>query len=253
MKKIVLFFFSIILITSCTTKKDIVYFQDIKNKQQSQVQYVVPKIQINDILNVNVSALNPEAVAPFNQQLDNLGNQSDANMKLRGYLVSAEGNIVFPIVGKIKLAGTTPEEAEDIIKNILVSKGLLVEPVISVRLLNGKITILGDISKPGTYPYSEQNITLLQALGYASDLSITGIRKDILVIREENGTRTYGHIDMTKTDWFDSPYYYIKQNDVIYVYPNGPKIKSAGYLTNLSTVLSVVASSITLILLITRL
>ena len=253
MKKIVLFFFSIILITSCTTKKDIVYFQDIKNKQQSQVQYVVPKIQINDILNVNVSALNPEAVAPFNQQLDNLGNQLDANMKLRGYLVSAEGNIVFPIVGKIKLAGTTPEEAEDIIKNILVSKGLLVEPVISVRLLNGKITILGDISKPGTYPYSEQNITLLQALGYASDLSITGIRKDILVIREENGTRTYGHIDMTKTDWFDSPYYYIKQNDVIYVYPNGPKIKSAGYLTNLSTVLSVVASSITLILLITRL
>lgn len=253
MKKIVLFFFSIILITSCTTKKDIVYFQDIKNKQQSQVQYVVPKIQINDILNVNVSALNPEAVAPFNQQLDNLGNQLDANMKLRGYLVSAEGNIVFPIVGKIKLAGTTPEEAEDIIKNILVSKGLLVEPVISVRLLNGKITILGDISKPGTYPYSEQNITLLQALGYASDLSISGIRKDILVIREENGTRTYGHIDMTKTDWFDSPYYYIKQNDVIYVYPNGPKIKSAGYLTNLSTVLSVVASSITLILLITRL
>lgn len=253
MKKIVLFFFSIILITSCTTKKDIVYFQDIKNKQQSQVQYVVPKIQINDILNVNVSALNPEAVAPFNQQLDNLGNQLDANMKLRGYLVSAEGNIVFPIVGKIKLAGTTPEEAEDIIKNILVSKGLLVDPVISVRLLNGKITILGDISKPGTYPYSEQNITLLQALGYASDLSISGIRKDILVIREENGTRTYGHIDMTKTDWFDSPYYYIKQNDVIYVYPNGPKIKSAGYLTNLSTVLSVVASSITLILLITRL
>ncbi|WP_396146751.1 polysaccharide biosynthesis/export family protein [Flavobacterium sp.] len=253
MKKIVLFFLSIILITSCTTKKDIVYFQDIKNKQQSQVQYVVPKIQINDILNVNVSALNPEAVAPFNQQLDNLGNQSDANMKLRGYLVSAEGNIVFPIVGKIKLAGTTPEEAEDIIKNILVSKGLLVDPVISVRLLNGKITILGDISKPGTYPYSEQNITLLQALGYASDLSISGIRKDILVIREENGTRTYGHIDMTKTDWFDSPYYYIKQNDVIYVYPNGPKIKSAGYLTNLSTVLSVVASSITLILLITRL
>lgn len=253
MKKIVLFFFSIILITSCTTKKDIVYFQDIKNKQQSQVQYVVPKIQINDILNVNVSALNPEAVAPFNQQLDNLGNQLDANMKLRGYLVSAEGNIVFPIVGKIKLAGTTPEEAEDIIKNILVSKGLLVDPVISVRLLNGKITILGDISKPGTYPYSEQNITLLQALGYASDLSISGIRKDILVIREENGTRTYGHIDITKTDWFDSPYYYIKQNDVIYVYPNGPKIKSAGYLTNLSTVLSVVASSITLILLITRL
>jgi polysaccharide export outer membrane protein len=174
-------------------------------------------------------------------------------MKLRGYLVSAEGNIVFPIVGKIKLLGSTPEEAEEIIKNILVSKGLLVEPVVSVRLLNGKITILGDISNPGTYPYSEQNITLLQALGYASDLSISGIRKDILVIREENGTRTYGHIDMTKTDWFDSPYYYIKQNDVIYVYPNGPKIKSAGYLTNLSTVLSVVASSITLILLITRL
>jgi polysaccharide export outer membrane protein len=253
MKKIVLYFFCILYITSCTTKKDIVYFQDIKNKQQSQVQYVVPKIQVNDILNVNVSALNPEAVAPFNQQYVNFGTQSDTNMKLRGYLVSAEGNIVFPIVGKIKLLGSTPEEAEEIIKNILVSKGLLVEPVVSVRLLNGKITILGDISNPGTYPYSEQNITLLQALGYASDLSISGIRKDILVIREENGTRTYGHIDMTKTDWFDSPYYYIKQNDVIYVYPNGPKIKSAGYLTNLSTVLSVVASSITLILLITRL
>lgn len=253
MKKIILFFFFILLITSCTTKKDIIYFQDIKNKQQAQVQYVVPKIQVNDILNINVSALNPEAVAPFNQQFVNFGAQSDTNMKLRGYLVSSEGTIVFPIVGKIKLLGSTLEEAENIIKNILVSKGLLVEPVVSVRLLNGKITILGDISNPGTYSYTEQNITLLQALGYASDLSISAIRKDILVIREENGTRTYGHIDMTKTDWFDSPYYYIKQNDVIYVYPNGPKIKSAGYITNLSTVLSVVASSITLILLITRL
>lgn len=252
MKKIVLFFFSILLITSCSTKKDIVYFQDIKNKKPNQVQYVVPKIQVNDILNVNVSALNPEAVAPFNQQFVNFGTQSDSNMKLRGYLVSAEGNIVFPIVGKIKLGGSTPEEAEEIIKKILVSKGLLVEPVVSVRLLNGKITILGDISNPGTYSYSEQNISLLQALGYASDLSISGIRKDILVIREENGTRTYGHIDMTKTDWFESPYYYIKQNDVIYVYPNGPKVKSAGYLTNLPTVLSVVVSSISLIFLLTR-
>jgi polysaccharide export outer membrane protein len=253
MKKIVLFFFYILFITSCTTKKDIIYFQDIKNKQQAQVKYIVPKIQVNDILNINVSALNPEAVAPFNQQFINVGAQNDINLNLRGYLVSAEGNIVFPIVGKIRLLGSSLEEAEDIIKNILVSKGLLVEPVVSVRLLNGKITILGDINNPGTYPYSEQNITLLQALGYASDLSISAIRKDILVIREENGTRTYGHIDMTKTDWFDSPYYYIKQNDVIYVYPNGPKIKSAGYITNLSTVLSVVATSITLILLITRL
>ena len=140
----------------------------------------------------------------------------------------------------------------ELLKAELVSKGQLLDPIVSIRIINAKITILGDVVSPGTYAFTEQNITLLQALGYAGDLTIGAKRNDILIIREQDGVRTYGHIDLTKTDWFDSPYYYVKQNDVIYVNPNGPKVKASGYVTNLTGLFSVVFTALTLVLLITK-
>jgi len=254
MKNNICFILTIIALTSCSTKKDILYFQDIKEKPQTEVIYTQNKIQVNDILTITVSAINPESALPFNAKFYNVGTTANTenNMKLNGYLVNPDGNISFPILGNIQVLGKTTKEVEDLIEKTLIEQGQLTNPTVIARITNAKITILGDINNPGTYPYYEQNLTLLQALGYASDLSLTGKRNDILIIREENGKRTYGHIDLTKTDWFNSEYYYIKQNDIIYVNPNGPKVKSAGYITNVQGILSLLFSGITLTLLLTR-
>lgn len=254
MKNFIYFSILIISLTSCSTKKDILYFQDIKDKPQTQVIYSQNKIQVNDILTITVSAINPDSALPFNAKFYNVGiaTNSETSMKLNGYLVNSEGFISFPILGNIQVQGKTTNEVEDLIEKLLTDQGQLTNPIVIARITNAKITILGDVSGPGTYPYYEQNLTLLQALGYAGDLSLSGKRSDILIIREEDGKRTYGHIDMRKTDWFDSPYYYIKQNDIIYVNPNGPKIKSAGYVTNIQGLIGLLFTGLTLTLLLTR-
>lgn len=260
MKKIISFTCLLLVLISCTTKKDILYFQDIKDKTQTEVIYTQNKIQVNDILRITVSAINPDSALPFNANFYNTGTVANAGsatngqnaMNLNGYLVNADGNISMPILGNIQVLGKTTNEIEDLIKKILIDQGQLTNPTVMARVTNAKITILGDIGNPGTYPYYEQNLTLLQALGYAGDLSISGRRNDILIIREQDGKRTYGHIDMRKTDWFNSEYYYIKQNDIIYVNPNGPKIKSAGYVTNIQALLGLFFTGLTLTLLLTR-
>ena len=247
MKKFLYSSLILLVITSCTTKKDILYFQDHKTNPNSNVQYVTPKIQVNDILNINVSAINTESVIPFNNQ-----RETKDGIIQQGYLVDFEGDITFPIIGKIKVLDLTTREIEEKIRTILESKDLLINPTISVRVINSKITILGSINGPGTFTYPEANITLLQAIGYAGDLNIKGKRQDILIIREEGGKRTYGHVDLRKTDWFDGPYYYVKPNDVIYINPNGPLVKSAGYITSWSGVLSVFTTSLSLYIILTR-
>lgn len=254
MTRVFVFIALLFFCVSCSTKKDIFYFQDIANKKQSEVVYSSPKIQVNDILNVVVSALNQEAANSYNiQWASNSVNQSNPeNMKLQGYIVPSDGAIVMPILGKVNVLGKTPREVEDFLVNMLIADGHIVNPYVRVRILNPKITVLGEVNAPGTYSFTEQGISLLQALGYAGDLSLTANRKDILIIREENGTRTYNHIDLTKTDWFTGPFYYVKQNDVVYVTPNGPKVKSAGYITNLIGVLSVVSATLTLYFLLKR-
>lgn len=241
-------FLCLLILTSCSTKKDILYFQDYKTNQNSEIQYIAPKIQVNDILSIRVSAIIAESVIPFNVQKDN----KDGSSQQEGYLVDVEGNITFPLLGKINVLSKTTIEAEEIIKEKLVSNGFLINPTISVRVVNGKITILGSINGPGTYNFPEANITLLQAIGYASDLNIKGTRDNILIIREEDGKRTYGTVDLRKTDWLNGPYYYVRPNDVIYIKPNGPQIKSAGFITTWTGVLSIFSTALTLYLITTR-
>ena len=257
MKKIISFAFLLLTLISCTTKKDILYFQDIKDKPETKVIYTQNKIQVNDILTITVSAINPQSALPFNANFYDAGFTGGAAngqnaMNLNGYLVNADGNISMPILGNVQVLGKTTNEIEDLIEKILIDQAQLTNPTVMARVTNAKITILGDISGPGTYPYIEQNITLLQAIGYAGDLTMSAKRNNILIIREENGKRTYGHIDMRKTDWFNSEYYYIKQNDIIYVYPNGPKVNSAGYITNYTGLVGVFFTALSIYLLFTK-
>lgn len=241
------------LFTSCASKKDVILFQDIQVSQQNQVNYEFPKIQINDILDIKISALIPETAIPYNVSIANINAlQSLDLIKLNGYLVSENGTVILPILGDIVVSGKTKDDLEKELVLILESKGHLKNPTVNVRILNAKFTVLGEVKMPGTYAYTEQYISLPQALGYAGDVTIEANRKEVVVIREENGVRKYHKIDLTKSDWFNSPYYIIKQNDIVYVYPNNVKVKSTGFIGNTGTVLSVISILLTSFVLLTR-
>lgn len=251
-KKIVLLLLSLTIL-SCANKKDILYYQDLNNGSQEYINYLASTIQINDILFIKVSALIPESAEPFNLQIGNFGNNINIETyRIQGYLVSQEGTIVFPILGTINLAGKTTSEAQALIAKMLNDGGYIKEPTVSVRVINSKITVLGEVKTPGTYNYDEQNLSLNQAIGLAGDLTINGVRKDVMIIREVNGVRTYAHVDLTSSDWFTSPYYYVKQNDIIIVNPNGPKITSAGYLNSLGSTLGFISFGVTIYLLLKK-
>ena len=229
--------FSLFFLTSCSSKKDILYFNDINSNNTSKNNYSLVQIQPNDILSVIISSSSSELATIYNLNQD----QNQTSSAFPGYLVNIEGKITVPILGKISVKGLSLEALEAVLHKKLIEEKHLAEPIVTVRLMNAKFTVLGEVAKPGTYSFSEQSISILQALGYAGDLTINGKRQNILLIREENNAKTYIKIDMTSKNWFGSPYYYIKPNDVIYVNPNGPKIKSAGYIGNLGTFISVIS------------
>lgn len=240
-------------LTSCASKKDVILFQDIQESQQNPVNFAFPKIQINDILDIKISALNPETAIPYNASVANINAlQSLELIKLNGYLVSEKGTVILPVLGDIIVAGKTKDDLEKELAHILESKGHLKNPTVNVRILNAKFTVLGEVKMPGTYAYTEQYISLPQALGYAGDVTAEANRKEVVIIREEDGVRKYHKIDLTKSDWFNSPYFTIKQNDIVYVYPNNVKVKSTGFIGNTATILSIISILLTSFVLLTR-
>jgi polysaccharide export outer membrane protein len=248
-KKIFLSIIIAFVVTSCANKKDILYYQDIQNNAQDQITYLASNVQINDILYIKVSAIIPESAEPFNLPTTVGVNSNIETYKIQGYLVSQEGNIIFPLLGKVNVVGKSTEQVQELLAKMLTDYGYIKDPTVSVRIINSKVTVLGEVKSPGTYAFDEQNISLNQAIGYAGDLTINGIRKDVLLIREVNGVRTYIHLDLTSSDWFKSPYYYVKQNDVIIVNPNGAKVMSSGYLNNIGTTMSILTFGLTVYLL----
>ncbi|MDW5287860.1 polysaccharide biosynthesis/export family protein [Formosa sp. PL04] len=241
-------FLAFLFVNSCASKKEILYFQDYENIPKDVIINAT-KIQINDILSISVKSLVSEAAEPYNRNNNSGGGNSTEMMKLNGYLVSSTGSITFPILGVIQVNNKTTPDLEVFIKNILIEEGHLKDPTVIVRIVNAKFTVLGEVGSPGTYDYDEETITLPQAIGMAGDLSINGVRGDVMIIREVDQVRTVAHIDMTKTDWFTSPYYNIKQNDIIVVNPNGPEVLKSGYFTSVGALMGLVSFVITLVLL----
>ncbi|WP_282069426.1 polysaccharide biosynthesis/export family protein [Olleya namhaensis] len=240
-------------LNSCVSNKEILYFQDADQYSQANVQYQENTIQPNDILAVTISAAIPEAALPYNK-VANVGaaNASVDILKLQGYLVTPEGYIALPVLGKIKATQLTNTQLENQIIKTLASGGHLINPVVSVRLLNAKVTVLGEVQRPGTFTFTEQYISVPQALGYAGDLTINGKRNDILLIREVDATRKITHIDLTTTKWMDNPEYRLKPNDVLVVQPNRAKVKTAGYVGNVTTIVAIASVTLSAIILLTR-
>lgn len=223
----VCFVISIILITSCTSQKEIVYFQKGVNQSDTMnvSQVYVPKIQPGDILSIPVSSLNPAASSFFNPY-SNVApatpdpgalNITPSLSAANGYLVDASGLIEFPIIGSIKVGGLTTSEARDTIKNKL-KVTYLKEPTVSVRFLNYKISIMGEVARPSVYVIPNEKVTLPEALSMAGDLTIYAKRENVLIIRDNaDGKKEFGRVNLNNREVFNSPYYYLHSGDVIYV------------------------------------
>tara|TARA_R110000787_G_scaffold59922_3_gene135813 strand:- start:7010 stop:7774 length:765 start_codon:yes stop_codon:yes gene_type:complete len=244
----------LVFLQSCKSKKEVLYMQDINAFNNTELKYTNPSLQPNDILKITVGALVPETAIPYNRINQSMAQTNTLEMmQLEGYLVSLDQTITFPILGAISVANKTIVQLETDLINRLESGGHLVNPSVNIRLLNAKVTILGEVKMPGTYTFTENNINLLQAFGLAGDLTINGERNDVVLIREIDGVRTIAHFDLTKSDWLESPYYLIKPNDVIMVNPNGSKVKSAGFFGNASSFVAIASLVLSTIILINTL
>ena len=221
-----------VLLSSCTDVRKSIYFANqrdttIASKNEAPLTYIQP----NDLLSIAVSSLNPNASAIFNTPNNSYVSSSSAsgmNLQSPGYLVNTDGYIQFPIIGNIKVSGLTTTQLKDQITKSLLDRKLLVDPVVVVRQLNFKVSVLGEVAHPTVINVPSEKISLLEALGLAGDITIYGRKDNVTVIREENGRKIIRRLDLTSNQLFNSPYYYLKSNDIVYVEANKAKVSSSG-------------------------
>ncbi|MEG9326642.1 polysaccharide export outer membrane protein [Salinimicrobium catena] len=255
MKKFLLIVIGLLIFSSCSTRKEIVYFQDIERIQNfDSLRKFEPRIEINDVLSINVSSMNDEVVEPFRMdmggQSGNRGGSSGSNnASMYGYLVDTEGNIQFPVLGEISVINQTRGQLEDYLTRRL--REYVTDAVVRVRIINFKITVLGETGS-SVIDVPDERISVPQAIAMAGDITYDGKRDNILVIRDHNGKLTYGRVDLTSADIFKNPYYYLKQNDIVYIEPTYRKVKSAGFITSWQGIVSIVTTAFSLIVLFTR-
>lgn len=246
---IILSLLALSLVSSCASSKDLIYFQDepyINGQMESLPEQLIYKP--DDILTINVTAADPAAAIPFNLSLvssnDDLLNVS-GGARMQTYLVDYNGNIEFPTLGTLHIAGMTRIEATNMLKEKISEYAK--DPIVNIRLVNFRVTILGEVSKPGTYTLQNERITLLEALGLANDLTIFGKRTNVLLIREVDGVKRFAKIDLTSINAVNSPLYYLQQNDVIVVEPNNARIRSSNYNQNNAVLISAIGTLTTIV------
>jgi polysaccharide export outer membrane protein len=211
---------------SCGSYKNVPYFQDLdqNNVTREEINNYSPLlIQPGDILAISVTSPSNGSDV-FNYNLNRIGTQGSTENAVIGYLVDVNGNINLPNIGQMKVAGMNTTNLTDQLQAKLST--YFTKPVVNIRIMNFKISVLGDVAKPDIYTIQNERITLPEALSLAGDLTITAVRNNILLIREINGKREFIPIDLTSKKLFDSPYYYLKNHDVIYVTPNRSKISN---------------------------
>ena len=217
----------ILVCISCVNTKKATYFYNVQDttfvQRGGDIQ---APIRENDILGITISSLNAEASSIFNQPTNNARSTTVAGTYTEpgGFLVNSDGNIQLPVLGYVKAAGLTKKELKDNITNLILSKKLLIDPLVEIRFLNYEVTVLGEVAKPTVITVPSEKISLLKAIGLAGDLTIYGRRDNVLLVREENGKTKTRHIDLNSPDFFSSPYYYLQPNDVVYVEPNSAKV-----------------------------
>ncbi len=253
-KRINLLIFIALAITSCRSTREVTYFQEGHThndekvvfpnfEKDKMIQTYEAIIQPNDILSIYVSSLSPEATAFFNET--NTPDQSNSAFTTRtsvGYLVDVNGIIEMPLIGKLKVGGLSTKDARDTITHRL--ENYLQGPTVRIYFENFRVTILGEVARPGVFTVTNEKLSLTEALGMAGDLTVYGDRRNVMLIREENGKKNYIKIDLTSRDVFDSPYYYLHSNDVLYIEPVKARVAQGD---NFYRIAPFVMSTITLI------
>ena len=224
------------LLTACQSYKKVPYFQNVEvvNEAEQQEKLYDAKIMPKDLLTIVVSCTNPELAIPFNLTVaSNAGiavstsSYVTTQPVLQPYLVDNEGNINFPVLGELKLGGLTKREAEQLIIDKL--KPYMKEtPIVTVRMVNYKISVIGEVTRPGTFTISNEKVNLLEALAMAGDMTVYGLRDNVKLIREDaNGKQQIVTLDLNKAETILSPYYWLQQNDIVYVTPNKAKARNS--------------------------
>ena len=227
--------FSLLILMSCkTTTNTITYFQDLDNQMPAVTEQSVnytPRIAPDDQLSITVSGTDPNAVAAFNMPLASYLAPGETNVTstpvLHTYLVNSRGEIDFPVLGKIQVANMTRSELTDMMTEKI--SAYVKSPIVTIQIRNFKVSVLGEVNKPGTVNVPNERLSVLDALGMAGDLTIYGNRTNVLLIRDNNGKKEYHRFDLTSAETLTSPFYYLRQNDVLYVEPNKARKGNAKY------------------------
>ncbi|ARS41682.1 hypothetical protein CA265_19315 [Sphingobacteriaceae bacterium GW460-11-11-14-LB5] len=228
--KLAVLFFAITLSFSCVSNKKIAYFQDIQSVKQasldSAIAFTEPIIQPDDILSINIFTLNPQSGAIINQAAatPTLGGNTNNSVSTQntGFLVDKNGEIELSLIGKLKVVGLTTYQARELIRE--KASDVYKQPNVQLRFANFKVSVLGEVNAPSAYTLPNEKVTILDALSLAGDLTIYGRRENVLIVRDNNGKKEFARLDLNSSSVFSSPFYYLKQNDVIYVEPNKRKV-----------------------------
>ncbi len=243
----------VVFFAGCSSQKNITYFTGVNSNSADSINKKFSKIHearicTGDLLSITVTGLDPLAVAPFNLPLVSYATPGSDRLNsqptLQSYLVDINGNINFPVVGTLKLVGLTKSQAIKYINDKL--EPYLKNAIVSIQFMNFNVTVLGEVLRPGQYSISNERVTILDALGLAGDMTIYGKRNNVLITRENSGKLEFVRLNLNNADIFKSPFYYLQQNDVIYVEPNSVKSFSAQS-QNFSLYLSSVATLATLL------
>ncbi len=254
---------ALLLITfaSCKSHERILYMQERENSEYvDSVKHPLPEavIREGDLLTITVNTNTPEAAIPFNlpllpggrninmYDLADQASLSSSGLSMQNYLVDTQGKLTFPVIGELQVAGLTKSELVKLMKEKIYPRYLNEEPIILVRFANYRITVLGEVVRPGTYNINNERATIFEALSLAGDMTIYGKRANLVLVREIDGLRTTHRLDMRDINLVHSPYYYLQQNDVLYVEPNGPKQRSSNIGSAESISISIVGTLISL-------
>ena len=256
--KISQLFICLLLLSSCVSRKEIVYFQGLEEAGERLEQNKKAGLDIkpNDLLTISVSAPEIEAAIPFNLPVTAGGNSFGSDLRVSGtpelqsYLVDNQGEIEFPVLGTVKVESLNRKQLATKLKDQISE--YVQDPIVNVRIVNFQVSVLGEVNRPGTFDVKDEYLSLPKALGLAGDLSIYGRRDNVLVMREQDGKKVHEYLDLTDPKTMDSPFYYLQQNDVVYVEPNGAQRQSASYNRNAGVYISIASVLISLAVLITN-
>ncbi|WP_298780313.1 polysaccharide biosynthesis/export family protein [uncultured Polaribacter sp.] len=244
----------LVLICSCVSKKEIIYFQNDEIDQSKVSNSYKTIIKPDDLLQITVTALDTEAVRPFNLasvSYSTSSNSANGAAQQQSYLVDNKGEIDFPVIGKLKIGGLRRDEVIALLIDKL-EPDYIKNPNINIRITNYKVSVFGDVARPGRYNIPNERITILEAIALAGDLNISGQRNNILVQREEDGKKVEYKVNLLSKEIFTSPVYYLQQNDVVYVKPNYARIQSASSNSSTSLFISITGLLITIVSLLTN-